>query len=309
MDQSLFLKDNMNYGMSESVASDVLLTIGQKLFEARQDLCETDLNEISSELCIRPHLLRALEQDNFDKFPSACYAAGFLKNYASFLGLNVGKIMAQYKREFQGSAKKVDPVFLEVEKKSNHAQQMIVSLAILSALVLYGVWHFAGGNDRISLSVLPDISEVTSNILVSAAEEDQKSAPVTIEASEKSPEKSFGQDLGFNLVQPVNATPLETVEATTGLVAGQFRLSVREDAWIRIIDADRQILVDRVLLAGEEFYMTDRKGMTLMTSNVGAVSLFVGDVAVSLVGNSGEIRDNISLDKNDLLMKITQLSP
>lgn len=301
MNQGLFFKDNMDYGMSESVALDVQATVGQKLFEARQALRESDLKKISSELCIRPHLLQALEQDDFDKFPSACYAAGFLKNYTAFLGLNVGKITTQYKREFQGSTKKVDLIFLKAEKKSNHTQQIIASLVILSAVVLYGVWHFSGGNDRISVTALPDISEVTSDILLSATEQDQKKSPVLMANSE--------QDQGIYLVQPVNDAPLETVDTILGLAADQLRLSVREDVWIRIIDADSQILVDRILLSGEEFYMADRKGMTLMTSNAGAVSLYMGDVAATLLGNPGEIRDNITLDKNDLPMKTAQLFP
>lgn len=301
MDQSLFLKDDMDYGMSESVTQDVRATVGQCLFEARRVSRETDLEKISGELCIRPHLLRALEQDDFDKFPSACYAAGFLKNYASYLGLNVGKITAQYKREFHGSTKKVDLVFLEVEKGYNHAQQRIISLALLSAIVFYGVWYFASGNDRFSLSALPDVSEVTSNILVSATTEDEIPAPVTIEVTD--------QDQGFHLVQPANATPLESATTTMGVAAEQVRLSVREDSWIRIISADQQILVDRILLAGEEFYLTEREGMTLMTNNAGAVSLFIGDVAISLLGEPGEIRDNISLNRQDLLTKIAQLSP
>lgn len=321
MDQGLFLKNSMDYEISEAAAlnSEALedrMTVGQKLSEARRTSCETDMEDmeyISGELCIRPHLLTALEQDDFDKFPSACYAAGFLKIYASYLGLNVGQIVDQYKKEFQGSTKKVNLVFLEVEKSHNYAQQVIVSLIILSALVLYGVWYATHGNDRLSLSALPDVSEVTSNILVSAAEEDQKPVVKTeVFASVKTPtlpKEDSGLDQGFNLVQQANASPLELKTKTTALGAEQVRLSVREDAWIRIVGADRKILVDRILLAGEEFYMTDHKGMTLMTSNAGAVSLFVGNVAVSLLGKPGEIRDDISLDMDDLLMKTGQLSP
>ncbi len=313
MNQGLFAENNLDCEISTAEVLDDVMTVGQKLSDARLASSERDIEKISSELCIRPHLLEALEQDDFDNFPSACYAAGFLKNYASYLGLNVGQIVAQYKREFQGSTEKVNLVFLEVEKTHNPAQQIIVSLVILSALVLYGVWYFASGNNNISLSSLPDVSEVTSNILVSVTGEDQKTEQKLISYAEvKTPplsSEALGQDQGFHLVQQVNATPLETKTKKATLVAEQVRLSVREDAWIRIVGADRQILVDRILLAGEEFYMTDRKNMTLMTNNAGAVSLFVGDIAVSFLGKSGEIRDNISLNKNDLLMKTAQLSP
>lgn len=307
MDQDIFL-NNINNGLSEEASGTEALedrmTVGQKLSEARLKSPVVDLEKISDELCIRPHLLHALEGDDFDKFPSACYAAGFLKNYSSYLGLNVTQIVAQYKDEFQGSAKKVDLVFLEVEKNYNHSQHLIVSLVILSALVLYGVWYSSSGNKSLSLSALPDVTAVTSSILVSATGDDQKSfetkALLTKDVSE--------QNQGFHLVQPVNATPL-VQEKTISPATTQVRLSVAEDTWIRVVSSDRQILVDRIFLAGEEFYMTERKDMTLMTSNAGAVSLFVGDVAVSLLGKSGEIRDNISLNRQDLLTITAQLSP
>ena len=290
------------------------ITVGQTLFQARTDRSESDLEQISDELCIRPHLLAALEQDDFNKFPSACYAAGFLKNYAAFLGLNVTQVIAQYQQEFQGSSKKVDLVFLKMEENSHPRRQMMISLMILSALVLYGVWYSIQGKDSISLASLPDIADVTSDILVSATSDIEtptpQAAPKAVEeirvlaAAEK-----IERDKGYHLVQQVNATPVVAAQAETATGgAVQVRLTVREDAWVRIMDAEREILVDRVLLAGEEFYLTDHKGMTLMTSNAGALSVFVDDMAVLPFGKSGEIRDNISLDKGDLPMKTAQLS-
>ncbi|MBL4612411.1 MAG: DUF4115 domain-containing protein [Emcibacter sp.] len=290
------------------------ITVGQTLFQARKNRSESDLERISEELCIRPHFLAALEQDNFNKFPSACYAEGFLKNYAAYLGLNVTHVIAQYKQEFQGSSKKVDLVFLKVEENSYPRQQMMVSLMILSAIVLSGVWYSIQGKDSISLASLPDIADVTSDILVSATSDVEAPTPqavpkaveetVVLAAVEK-----IEQDQGYHLVQQVNATPVVAVQAETATSgATQVRLTVREDAWVRIMDAEREILVDRVLLAGEEFYLTDHKGMTLMTSNAGALSVFVDDMAVLPFGKSGEIRDNISLDKGDLPLKTAQLS-
>ena len=281
---------------------------------------------ISSELCIRPHLLLALEQDDFNKFPSACYAAGFLKNYATYLGLNVSQVTAQYKKEFQGSMAKVNLVFLGGEKNHSHHQPMIVSLAILSALVLYGLWYSTSGKSRLSLAALPDMSEITLNILAFADGEDLnllgqtgRSPAVTPprQALKQGPDQALAlvdnlvkqtssdqrsKSQGFTLVEQANATPGETRTMAAPLLVDQVRLSVRQDAWVRVVDINNKLMVDRVLLAGEKFYLAGQKGMTLMTSNAGAVSIFIGDVAIAYLGKPGEIRDNISLDKHDLLL-------
>ena len=102
------------------------------------------------------------------------------------------------------------------------------------------------------------------------------------------------------------AMSLSAEAQTTAIVADQVRLTVNEDTWVRIVSADQDILVDRILLADEEFYMTDRAGLKLMTSNAGAVAIYVGNVAVAPLGKAGEIRENISLDKADLLQNTTQ---
>jgi len=324
VDQNLVIDKDGDNGLFEARTGDRVLSVGQKLMQARADRGGLDLEQISAELCIRPHLLAALEQDDFNKFPSACYAAGFLKNYATYLGLDIGRIVAQYKQEFNGSTKKVDLVFPVAESGRDYSQQIVVSLVILSALVLYGLWYFTGGQKNMTLAALPDMAEVASDILVSATEDDrvtaaatmanvteQVSEPAVAERSEVSPERfteAFAEGHGFQLVQQANAATVEASSKTTAVVAEQVRLIAAQDSWVRIIDADRRILVDRILLAGEEFYASGQPGMRLMTSNAGALSIYVGATVVAPFGEIGEIRDNISLDRQDLLVRTAQLS-
>lgn len=313
MDQGLIIKDDISDGLTDDGAVLEKITVGQRLREARTARDVTDIEKISAELCIRPHLLRALEQNDFKKFPSACYAAGFLKNYAAFLGLDVKKVVAQYKAEYNGSSEKVELSFIEVDKQHNYAQHLTVSLVIISLAILYSVWHSQSGGNLISLSALPDVNEITSNILVSALEEDQ---PANHKADQKInqqqdqlllPEKAvIEKKQGFNLVQQARALPLENMTRTSAVIAEQMRLTVSEDTWVRVVGAGKDILVDRILLAGEEFYLSGRDDMTLMTSNAGAVSLYVGDYAVAPLGKSGEVRSNISLKKSDLIIKTAE---
>lgn len=282
-------------------------TVGQRLFRARQEGPEQDLERISEELCIRVHLLMALEQDDFNKFPSACYAAGFLKNYAAYLELDVPRIIGQYKKEFQGSAKKVDLVFLQVEERHNPIQKMVVSAGIMGALVLSGIGYSLRDND--SPPLLPNVAEVTSNILVATIADDQKRPGRVV--PEKTPDIAGKKDGDYSLVQQANAMPRTTKKAdlaVTTLRPEQLRFTVERNVWVRIQDADRKILVDRVLLSGEEFYLTDRKGMTLMASDAGAVSVLGDNMTALPLGESGEILENTSLDKHRFSVETARLS-
>jgi cytoskeletal protein RodZ len=76
-----------------------MVQVGQKLHEARISQSLT-LEEIALKTKIRPEFLTAIEKGEYDKLPSSSYAQGFVRNYASFLGLSQKEIMPLFRREF-----------------------------------------------------------------------------------------------------------------------------------------------------------------------------------------------------------------
>lgn len=61
-------------------------SLGTQLRQAREAK-ELSLDEISRELHIRVHYLRALEENSLDSIPTSVQARGFLRSYSKFLGL------------------------------------------------------------------------------------------------------------------------------------------------------------------------------------------------------------------------------
>lgn len=85
-------------------------TVGEILRESREAKFYS-LEEVEKATKIRKELLIALEEDNFTKLPPPTFIQGFIKNYAKFLGLDQGKILAVFRREF--SEKKHQPHVME----------------------------------------------------------------------------------------------------------------------------------------------------------------------------------------------------
>ena len=71
--------------------------IGDKLRAAREAANAT-LDDISALLKIRSDHLQALENDDFERLPGSVYAIGFIRTYATHLGLNAGELIERYKR-------------------------------------------------------------------------------------------------------------------------------------------------------------------------------------------------------------------
>lgn len=79
-------------------------TSGDLLKEKRL-LKELSLEDVAKKTKIKIEYLEAIESSNFSALPSATFAKGFLRNYASFLYLNPDTIVAMFRRDFTENQK------------------------------------------------------------------------------------------------------------------------------------------------------------------------------------------------------------
>jgi cytoskeletal protein RodZ len=81
-----------------------MVTAGEVIKRKRESLGK-DINTVSIDTKIQRRFLEYIEKDQFDKFDSQIFASGFLKIYSKYLGLDVEKILALYRRSTMQEAK------------------------------------------------------------------------------------------------------------------------------------------------------------------------------------------------------------
>lgn len=108
-------------------------TVGQILKEAREAKLYT-LEEVEKHTKIRIELLKALEADNYAKLPPLTFIQGFVKNYGKFLGLDVQKLLAVLRRDFEAS--KHPPVIMESFSKPLTKKRVFVTPSRLVGAVI-----------------------------------------------------------------------------------------------------------------------------------------------------------------------------
>lgn len=108
MPSSLLVYFPLLIGLSDIIS--FMRTVGQILKETREEKFYT-LEQVEKSTKIRKELLIALENDDYSKLPPATFVQGFIKNYARFLGLDGGKLLAVFRREF--SDKKHKPYIMD----------------------------------------------------------------------------------------------------------------------------------------------------------------------------------------------------
>lgn len=119
-------------------------TIGSLLRETREKLGYT-LDQVAMETKIQKRYLIDLETENFKDMPGMVYEKGFLKTYASLLGLDISEVMDLYEKyrfpdedvyENKNTA-------LDNEKKENSRKIKTIALIfILLLFISYGLYNF-----------------------------------------------------------------------------------------------------------------------------------------------------------------------
>jgi cytoskeleton protein RodZ len=76
-----------------------------------------DLRDIERDTRIRARYLAALEEEHFDELPGEAYAAGFLRTYAAYLGLDADVYVDELRRRRGAPAPPVGRVITRVTRR------------------------------------------------------------------------------------------------------------------------------------------------------------------------------------------------
>jgi cytoskeleton protein RodZ len=264
-------------------------SVGKILREARKAHRVRDLNIIARELCIKPHMLEALEEDNFGSFPSDCYATGFLKNYSNYLGLNTTDVVSTYIKEYAGSKECTVLSFPEAEHYRNISIRNIATIMMICIAIFFGVWG--------SMSKL-NAKKITDSLLMS--EESYEGKDVA-DLSEN--DNIFKQTFEKVTSSPLIASSplIEPKDNALLIEENNITLQASNDVWVKIVKEDGLTLIDKILVKGEKFDAPKNPGLKLMTNNAAALTIMVGKNTLKSLGGEGEILNDITLEQENLL--------
>lgn len=138
-------------------------TVGNFLKDHRQN-AGLSLDQIAGITKIRLDYLEAIEQDKFDRLPSAAFVKGFIRSYALAVKLDPEKALAIFRRDFdQNQLGRVVPRGMAKPLNVgrglwNPRTTTILSIVlIIAAFLIYGLWQI------VSLVAAPNL-EITSPV-------------------------------------------------------------------------------------------------------------------------------------------------
>jgi cytoskeleton protein RodZ len=82
----------------------------------------------------------------------------------------------------------------------------------------------------------------------------------------------------------------------TGAEDSRIVLRARNDAWMQVRERGGQVLLNRVLRAGETWPVPAKPALVLTTGNAGGTELLVDGFSAPSIGSSGAVRRDLPLD-------------
>jgi cytoskeleton protein RodZ len=239
-----------------------MVEIGTTLQQARIGQGLT-LAHISSVTKLSSHVLQLIEANEFDRLPGGLLTRGYLRAFASEVGLEPEEIVSDYRAQFESASVENDlfklrTSYQDTKSSASHAGVMlIIGLAIMIYFVYPGPVPRATDMDMAADTADVDMGGATAISTAVAA-----SAPRAAQSASS----------------PVAAADSDGV---------QIELRPHAECWLSAV-ADGRLVIYRLMQAGEHATINARDEILLRVGDAGALTYFVnGEVGRSL-GDEGE---------------------
>lgn len=238
-----------------------------------RELRSVDLREVADATKISIRFLQALETDRIDVLPGGIFPRAFVRQYATYLGLDPDRTVAEFvyaNGEHAGQPSTPAPA-----RSRSLRTPLLVVVVVLAALGL-AAW--------------------------AALRYDAEGAGAEPVAAASAPASTFAPDP----VYPPPTTAAAAIPADgQGLV---LTLTSRQSCWVAVL-SDGVKVMDRVMNEGEAQTVRAKGEMVLSVGNAGGITFTLnGRPGVSL-GREGEVRRNIVITRQSLPSLVQQAAP
>ena len=262
------------------------MTVGERLREARERQKVT-LHAIAEKTNISVRFLDAIEKNQFDKLPGGIFTRGFIRSYASQVGLEPDSLVTQFLSDEPGQRDDdIDeaPAKLAGEGPSVSTLVLAGVGVILVALALVyllkpdwlGLQSTAAPQESAAPESLAAPAETATQTSSSGAlsEPAVRSAGLTDATSTASPAPPAAQ-----ISEPASAAPkapLRLVIAPTGR------------CWVQV-SADGQMRVAREVAAGERITVDASERLQIVVGDAGSFAYELNDRPGKALGAAGRV--------------------
>ena len=306
----------LNFREISGDADAPLESVGQDLRKARERKGE-DLDYIARVLKIRQDYLVAIEESSIEALPGRTYAIGFVRAYATYLGLDGNEYVERLKSEVAGRDEKDPPPVVSAPAERNWAQGVWIAGALLFLALIYAVYLAVSSTRLTEQPVMPvperlaaqaglpptlppqSVDNVRGNTAPAAAP--------SVQASSALPPASPVNAVAPLVPQPVSAPAVpEGRKYGVQNINGRITLRMHRPAHVVVRGGDNRLFLNRMLQPGDTYVVPNIAGLTMSAPDGGAVELLLDGGSVGFAGQNGANAENLPLNPQALSERQTR---
>lgn len=250
-------------------------SVGQELKAAREAL-DLPIKQLAGDLRIDPRYLVALEENDFAAFSAPVFAKGYLKQYATRLGLDEKALLADYDRQVgtYELPKLRTPTFQSIADQQQ-ARWLIAISAIVFVVAAILIWWFSTPEPA-----APVVGQPATTVPVA-----EPAAPVVRQPATIVPVAEPASTTA-ELEEAVAAQPVPLEPLSSGGPTAQVEINFREESWVEVVDARGEHLFYGLGGAGDRTRFVAALPLSIVLGNADGVELFVDEKRYSIPVNS-----------------------
>ncbi|MBW1796943.1 MAG: helix-turn-helix domain-containing protein [Deltaproteobacteria bacterium] len=289
------------------------------LFRNQREKMGLSHTRISKTTRIRPYILEALENENWEVLPSSVFVTGFIRSYARTLGLEQEKIVALYQKYVPADGPPARP--LVEPPRSKKAPFVILIFLLLIMASAYYLWKEYPAHEKIT--TVPETKRAEGdkvknlkdklgvpykNAQALSNEKKQPAAGPVSSPPDSSPARlnstpepgtqpsdmEPSEDLSEGRENPSQASIEQTPsrEPVTVPVAGSdlliLKATVRERTYIRMV-VDAREPKEYVFRAGSAPQWEAKEGFDVLIGNAGGIDFEFNGKKIQNLGRTGQV--------------------
>ena len=270
-------------------------TLGDYLKNKREAQNIT-LEEVSQATRIRRTILEAIENNDYDLIPPKVFTQGFIKSYASYLGLDENDVIKQFYEIMESREKKKEPDESIQQQPPQPfltpARLLVLGIICVVALTLWLLRKNPQPADDIVVKSTLKTSSTSSSSVHSppptspeVALEERVDHTVPDREEPAVPEEELPPEAEK---EEETVAQTEAVEAAAEPMA--LRVVAAEQVWMRIqLDQDKPY--EALLKSEESLTLKAREKFIIRIGNAGGVELFFNGEPLGNPGKPGEVID------------------
>jgi cytoskeleton protein RodZ len=297
----------LNFREISGDADAPLESVGQDLRKAREKRGE-ELEHISRLLKIRRDYLALLEEGAADSLPGRAYAIGFVRSYATYLGLDGNECVERLKAEIAGRGDHKEPQASAAAPPPPEWMwlqgQWILGGLLAVALLYAGYYLFVSATRVTEQPVLPVPARLAAEAgLPPTAEAPGEAGQAQATASPSTAAPAPAPAVSSPPAQAAQAAvpalpPGETYGAQN--TNSRITLRVHRPSLVTVAGANNRVFINRTLQAGDRYIVPNVAGLRLSAPDSGAVELIVDGTSVGFAGDNGVVANGMLLNPQDL---------